>query len=115
MRLLFDENLSPRLPRRLASTYPDSNHVRDLGLRGQSDREIWDRARRDGYVLVTKDDDFRQLSFLHGAPPKVIWLVIGNGGTDLVTQLLQSRQELIQTFLADPEEAILILRPPSPH
>ena len=78
MRLLFDENLSPRLPDRLAATFPESRHVDDVGLHGRDDADIWKYAGQHGFVLISKDNDFRQLSFLHGAPPKVIWLHIGN-------------------------------------
>jgi predicted nuclease of predicted toxin-antitoxin system len=82
MRLLFDENLSPRLVGLLHDPYRGSRHVEDLGLRGQSDRTIWDYARQNEYVIVSKDNDFRQLSFLLGPPPKVIWLSVGNAGTE---------------------------------
>jgi predicted nuclease of predicted toxin-antitoxin system len=111
-RLLFDENLSPRLVRRLAAVYPGSQHVSSLGLRGASDLDIWARAAADGFVLVSKDDDFRQLSFLRGAPPKVIWLVVGNAGTELVAQLLERQSPLIATYVAGTEESLLILRLP---
>jgi predicted nuclease of predicted toxin-antitoxin system len=94
-RLLFDENLSPHLPQRLASAFPASQHVRDLQLRGASDLDIWSRAAAAGFVLVSKDDDFRQLSFLRGAP-------------------LEQQRSLIDTFIADPEEALLLLRLPQP-
>lgn len=87
-RLLFDENLSPHLPRRLEAAFPDSRHVYDLALRGATDLELWLRAAADGFLVVSKDDDFRQLSFLHGAPPKVVWLVVGNAGTEPIAQLL---------------------------
>jgi predicted nuclease of predicted toxin-antitoxin system len=40
MKLLFDENLSPRLPRLLAEQFPDSVHVRDCGLKGAPDGAI---------------------------------------------------------------------------
>ena len=68
MKLLFDENLSPRLVHQL-SDFPGSAHVDVLGLHGKPDAEIWAYAREHGFVIVSKDDDFRQLSFLHGAPP----------------------------------------------
>lgn len=90
--------------------FPDSQHVRDLGLRGCSDLELWNRAAQDGFVLVSKDDDFRQLSFLRGAPPKVVWIVIGSAGTEQVAALLEHRRARIEGFDADAEEALLILR-----
>jgi predicted nuclease of predicted toxin-antitoxin system len=76
--LLFDENLSPRLPALLVDEFPGSRHVRDVGLRGTTDQDIWNFAGAADFTIVTKDDDFRGLSLLRGAPPKVIWLVIGN-------------------------------------
>ncbi len=39
---------------------------------------IWERARTDGALLVTKDEDFLRLSVTRGFPPKVICLAIGN-------------------------------------
>ncbi len=58
MKLLFDENLSPKLPRLLADRFPGSNHVRDCGLRGAPDEQIWEYARDHGYTIVSKDSDF---------------------------------------------------------
>ncbi len=69
VRLLFDENLSPTLVRDLADIFPESAHVRDLRLQSAPDEEIWRRAAADGFIIVTKDDDFRQRSFLYGFPP----------------------------------------------
>lgn len=71
-RLLFDQNLAPALARRLADLYPGSAHVRELGLAAADDEVIWARAAADGYVIVTKDDDFRPRSFLRGPPPRVV-------------------------------------------
>ena len=42
MKLLFDQNLSPRLPRQLADLYAGSVHVREVGLRNSDDGAIWD-------------------------------------------------------------------------
>ena len=109
MKLLFDENLSPRLPERLASEFPGSTHVDEAGLHGHSDVEIWTWARTNGFALVSKDDDFRQLSFLHGAPPKVLWLCVGNAGTAAIVRLLIQERAAIDTFAADREDSLLIL------
>jgi len=81
MKLLLDENLSPRLAPLLAAQYPGTTQVELLGLRGASDTTVWELARTQGYVLVSKDNDFRQRSFQYGAPPKVVWLKVGNAGT----------------------------------
>jgi predicted nuclease of predicted toxin-antitoxin system len=76
MKLLFDQNLSPRLPRLLADIYPESAHIRDLGLRDATDTVIWEFAKSNGYVTVSKDSDFQARSLLYGHPPKFIWLAL---------------------------------------
>jgi predicted nuclease of predicted toxin-antitoxin system len=40
MKLLFDQNLSPRLPRILIDIYPESIHVRELNLRDATDPDL---------------------------------------------------------------------------
>ncbi|MFN8637389.1 MAG: DUF5615 family PIN-like protein [Chloroflexota bacterium] len=109
MKLIFDENLSPRLPYLLANEYPDSTHIRRAGLLGATDRQIWDHARAYGFVIVTKDTDFRERSFVDGAPPKVIWLDVGNAGTSAIAYLLQRELTRVLAFDADAETALLML------
>jgi predicted nuclease of predicted toxin-antitoxin system len=111
VKLLFDENLSPRLVSLLSPVFPESKHVGAAGLHGQPDTAIWDYARQHNFMILSKDDDFRQRSFLLGAPPKVIWLSVGNAGTDAIAALLMQTQTVIEAFLASPEESLLILRP----
>lgn len=109
MRLLFDENLSPRLVRDLAEAFPNSAHVRDLGLRSAPDEDIWRRAAADGFIIVTKDDDFRQRSFLYGFPPKVIWLHVGNCRREDCAEVLRRSVTAIEAFDADTLSALLVL------
>jgi predicted nuclease of predicted toxin-antitoxin system len=90
MKLLFDQNLSPRLPRLLADIYPESVHVREVGLRDAHDIEIWEYAKAHGYAIVSKDSDFQQRSLLQGAPPKFIWLRVGNCTVKRTEELLRS-------------------------
>lgn len=73
MKLLFDENLSPKLPRLLATLFPGSAHPRECGLLGGSDEDAWEYARAHGFTIVSKDSDFYQRSLIHGYPPKLIW------------------------------------------
>ena len=91
MKVLFDENLSRRLADRLADLYPDSDHVYSIGLAQRSDREIWEYARVNGSLIVTKDMDFNELSILLGFPPKVVWLRIGNCETIRVEAALRCK------------------------
>jgi predicted nuclease of predicted toxin-antitoxin system len=109
MRLLFDEHSSDRLPDRLADLHPASLHVVTLGLLGASDEAIWRAAVEHGCILITKDEDFHRLSVLRGAPPKVIWLRLGNCTTDQIEQLLRAHQQDVQRFVEHPEATFLEL------
>jgi predicted nuclease of predicted toxin-antitoxin system len=112
VKLLFDENLSPRLVLSLSDIYPGSAHLRDCGLRGASDLEVWQYARENGFAIVSKDSDFSQRSFLLGSPPKVIWLRIGNCTTTRVDFVLRNAAERIHTFMTSGEESCLVLTYP---
>ena len=78
MRLLFDQNLSPKLVHHLVDLYPDSCHVWTLKLDASPDDDLWSFARDSGYVIVSKDSDFGEISLARGAPPKLIWMRAGN-------------------------------------
>jgi predicted nuclease of predicted toxin-antitoxin system len=109
MKLLFDQNLSPRLVRLLADIYPDSIHVREVGLRDADDLAIWQYAKVQGYAVVSKDSDFQQRSLLHGAPPKFIWLRVGNCTVKRIESLLRSHSAAIHTFNLDESKSHLMV------
>jgi predicted nuclease of predicted toxin-antitoxin system len=98
MRLLFDQNLSFRLADKLRDIFPGSNQVRLLGLDRSPDEQIWETAKREGYVIVTQDVDFVNLSLLKGPPPKVVWLRCGNQPTAFIEQLVRSHISALQAF-----------------
>ena len=110
MKLLFDENLSPRLVRAMADLWSDSVHVESIKLRGETDQAIWEYARAHNYAIVTKDDDFRALAFVRGAPPKVIWLQVGNASTTSIATALRESASEIAAFDADRVATLLVLR-----
>lgn len=107
MKLLFDQNVSPWLCRDLAGIFPNSVHVREIGLRDADDTVIWDYAARHGFAIVTKDSDFRQRSFLLGHPPKIVWVRLGNCSTSVLEALLRSHAADIEEFLADEQKSFL--------
>lgn len=109
MRLLFDENLSPRLVQLLSSEFPGSQHVRDLGLQAADDQAVWEHAASHGFVIVSKDSDFRQRSFVYGPPPKVVWIQVGNCTTDDVAGRLRGARIQLSAFDENPEAALLVL------
>jgi predicted nuclease of predicted toxin-antitoxin system len=73
MKLLFDENLSHELTRLLEDLFPNSIHVRDIGLKTADDPLVWEYAKNNDLILVSKDADMHQRSFMFGPPPKVVW------------------------------------------
>jgi predicted nuclease of predicted toxin-antitoxin system len=109
LKLLLDENLSPRLIAAFGDLYPGSAHVEDCDLVYTADDKVWDYAGENGFAIVTKDGDFSELSVLRGSPPKVIWLRIGNCTTVRAGFLLRDAYPRIQAFLSAVEENCLVL------
>ncbi len=109
MKLLFDENLSPKLPGLLVSLFPGSLHVRECGLRGCPDEDVWEYARTNGFTIVSKDSDFYQRSLLYGHPPRFVWLRTGNCTRASLVSLLIAHENDIRAFDADPIESVLVL------
>ena len=81
-----------------------------LGLDNSPDSQIYDYAGQHDFTIVSKDSDFRQLSFLHGAPPKVVWLRVGNCTVrDLVVLLTENKHRLLE-FEAALESLLIVER-----
>ena len=109
MKLLFDENLSPKLPRLCAALFPGSAHVRECGLKGRPDEEVWQYAQANAFVIVSKDADFHERSLFYGPPPKLVWLRIGNCTRDDLVKLITTHEQDIRTFEANPAESVMVL------
>ena len=109
MKLLLDQNLSPRLADKLQALYPDSTHVRNVGIHDSPDQAVWLYAASHGFTIVSKDSDFHHWSFLRGAPPKVIWIKRGNCSTYEIERLLRERHLDVEAFGSDAESTFLIL------
>jgi predicted nuclease of predicted toxin-antitoxin system len=109
VRLLLDQNLSPRLVPALVDLYPGSTHVREVGLQAADDDVVWRYAAEHGFAIVSKDADFHERSFLMGHPPKVIWIRRGNCSTDEVVEILRDHHAEMLTFEGDQEGAFLAL------
>jgi predicted nuclease of predicted toxin-antitoxin system len=77
----------------------------------EDDRAIWNYAKANGFTIVSKDADFINLSFLYGAPPKVIYLELGNCPTNSVEQTLPDNLELVCEFEQSDEKSCLTLPP----
>ncbi len=107
MKLLLDENLSRRIIPTIIGAYPESTQVALLAMDAYADEVLWAFARDNGYILVTKDSDFNDLSTLYGYPPKVIWLKCGNQPKQRITEILLAIQNEVQAFVNHPDLACL--------
>jgi len=109
VKLLLDENLSDQIIYRIVDLYPDSEHVKTLALTNTDDALIWEYAKANDFVIVSKDSDFHQRSLLYGHPPKFIYLRIGNSPTSKIVQILRDNFDTIIEFEGSETESILVL------
>lgn len=102
MKLLLDENISRRLVPALQKAYPGTSQLALLGLEQADDMAIWDYAKREGYILVSKDTDFLDLFALFGYPPKIIYLALGNcANQQILDSLLHSQADICAQLSKD--------------
>ena len=99
MKLLFDQNISFRIIKKVEDFLPLSSQVRSLGLENSNDMDIWEFAKAHDFNIVTFDADFYDMSLIKGTPPKIIWLRIGNTSTTSLVECLKINYELILEFI----------------
>ena len=78
MKFLVDNQLPPALATHLALQDVVSQHVSAVGLDQASDRDIWTYAATNGFIIVSKDEDFLHLSIADPGGPPVVWVRLGN-------------------------------------
>lgn len=110
MKLLLDENLSPRLVERLASLFPLIIHVRDIGLKQGADIMIWEWAKKNEHSIVTTDADFVALSEGRGWPPKIIHLEECDFPLRVIEELLRQNAVRISEFVKNRSGGLLSVR-----
>ena len=103
MKLLFDQNSSHRIIKKLPKAFKDCNQVRNLSLVNASDIEIWNFAKTNNFHVVTFDADFFNIAQLNGHPPKIIWIRSGNLTTNKIVELLTKHKNTISEFVLDNE------------
>jgi predicted nuclease of predicted toxin-antitoxin system len=109
VKLLLDENLSDRIIPQILDLYPDSSHVKTLALTNTDDLVIWEYAKANNFVIVSKDSDFHQRSLVYGHPPKFIYLRISNSPTSKIVTTLRDNFDTIDQFGNSEVESILVL------
>ena len=109
MKLLLDENISDKIAPGVDDLFPDSTHVKTVGLMRADDSVIADWAKQRDFTIVSKDTDFYQRTVALGSPPKFIWLRVGNCTTATIIDLLRTRAAIIREFMESETESVLIL------
>lgn len=99
MKLLLDENLSRRIVTALDPYYPGTTHVSLVGLERAMDYDIWLYAKKNNFVILSRDSDYYDLSLIKGSPPQVIWLKIGNCSKQRVVDLLIKKNNVLNNLL----------------
>lgn len=110
MKALLDQNLSFRLVEVLLPRFPGSLHVRDVDRAGDDDERIWALAKNEGFVIVTKDNDFLARALVRGHPPQVVQICLGNASTREIAHFLKARMDDIERFVAENKESVFLLR-----
>ncbi|MBE9117139.1 DUF5615 family PIN-like protein [Lusitaniella coriacea LEGE 07157] len=79
MKIWVDAQLPPTLANWLSATFAlEASALRDFALRDAQDIEIFEAARAENAVIMTKDSDFIDLVCRLGSPPQILWLTCGN-------------------------------------
>ena len=111
MKLLLDENLSRRAVPFLQDTFPGSTQVALLGMENTNDPTIWNYAKDNDFVIVTKDSDFFEMASVYGQPPQIIWLKIGNQSkAATINALIANQQNIEQLLVVEKKVCIEIYR-----
>ncbi len=109
MRLLFDQNLSPKLIERLSDAFPNSSHVSLVDLNRAIDEEVFAYALQEGYAVVSKDSDFAELAQQRRSSPKVVWLRLGNRTTREIEATLRAHRRAIEELERNPDLRVVEL------
>lgn len=102
MTIWIDAQMSPAIAAWISSNFAvNAVAIRDLGLRDAEDKEIFEAARRENAIVMTKDSDFVLLLDRLGAPPQVIWVTCGNTSNarlkGILTKTLPKALELLKS------------------
>lgn len=108
--LLFDQNISFKVAKKVQDIFPGAKHLSDLRLEGLKDMAIWEYAKTNQFCIVTFDFDFIDISTLKGAPPKIIWLRFGNSTSEKIVSRFLSDAKLIHEFLLSDDMAFLEMK-----
>jgi predicted nuclease of predicted toxin-antitoxin system len=89
VRFLIDAQLPPALAEALRQSGHEAFHLEDVELRHAKDSAVWDYARQNRLILITKDEDFVEKYRRAPESTGLLWLRVGNS----------SRRKLLEWFM----------------
>ncbi len=110
MKLLLDQNISSKIVETIQYDFPESSHVKIFNLEQHADIEIWEFAKQNNFVVVTRDADFFEIGLLRGFPPKIIWIQTDNPSKKYTENLLLTNKDIIYNFVNESETFCLRLQ-----
>ncbi len=109
MTIWVDAHLSPTIAIWITSTFGiEAIALRDLGLRDAEDPEIFEAAKDQKAVVMTKDSDFVDLVERLSSPPQIIWLTCGNTSNARLREILRETLPRALELLAAGETLVEI-------
>ena len=109
MTIWIDAQMAPSIAIWISSNYSVSAvAIRDLGLRDAKDKEIFEAAKQENAVVMTKDSDFLRLLDDFGPPPQVIWVTCGNTSNARLKEVLMNTLPKALELLSSGEKLVEI-------
>ena len=109
MTIWIDAHLSPAISTWITATFGISAlALRDIGLRDAEDTEIFEAAKAQGNIFITKDSDFVDLVNRFGQPPQIILLTCGNTSNNRLKEILSSKLSEALALLSSGEPLVEI-------
>jgi predicted nuclease of predicted toxin-antitoxin system len=109
MIIWIDAQLSPSLAPWIIENFSiKAVALRDIGLHNASDRRIFQAAKTEGAIIMSKDSDFLDLIYLEGIPPQAIWITCGNTSNQNLKKILSTTLNTAINLLSAGEHYIEI-------
>ncbi|MBI5214367.1 MAG: DUF5615 family PIN-like protein [Ignavibacteriae bacterium] len=109
MKWLVDAQLPPSLCDWFRSRNELAVHVSELlGGISMPDELIWSIAKRDEFVVISKDRDFFDRSIVYGSPPQIVYLDFGNCSNENLFLILHQHWGELQYALKKGRSLVVI-------
>ena len=110
MRILVDAQLSPAIAAWINRSFEqiEAVSVRSVELVTSDDVDIYNYAKKHGYVIMSKDDDFLGLLESKGSPPQLIWITCGNTSNARMREVLSQVLEQVKGLINEGETVVEI-------